>query len=270
MPETRDLVRLLGTRFIERKDVKAFQRDDGAWFPERSKFTMKDFEDHLSGRKTLGHYMLSQEGNCKLFAYDFDLVKHARDCSDNKCKGCAVEFANLVMSESGNPHEVDGSIHRGIPREMFNEQSPARETLIINLRCLVEGIALRVNRELGIPVAIATSGHKGLHLYGFTGSMPAEATRKIALSILEEMTVFERFRGDNFWRHKNDFEVVDIEVFPKQTSLDGKDLGNLMKLPLGVHRVTGVRSEFITTKSTLNRLVPMDPINALEGDLPWE
>lgn len=268
MSDTRELVKLLGTKFIQRKDVKAFQREDGAWFPDRTKFTMQDFADHLEGRKTLGHYMLDQDGYCKLFAFDLDLVKHARNCTETTCKGCAVTFANLVPDDNGNPQAQDEPLV-GIPREMYYAGSPALDTLTINLRCLAEGLALKIDK-IGVPVAVATSGHKGLHVYGFTGSIPAEAARQLALNVLEELSVFEPFRGQNFWRHKFAYEVLDIEVFPKQGSLEGKDLGNLMKLPLGVHRVTGQRAEFISMKSGYSRLVSMDPTRALDGDLPWE
>ncbi len=146
-----------------------------------------------------------------------------------------------------------------------------RRTLTINLRCMAEGLALRVSRQLNIPVAITDSGGKGLHVYGFTGSMPANAVREIALSFLKELEgTFEAFRGLNFWRHTTSYPMLDIEVFPKQASLDGKELGNLMALPLGVHRVTGRKKSFLSTNCALDRLVEMDPMRALSGDLPWE
>lgn len=42
-----------------------------------------------------------------------------------------------------------------------------------------------------------------------------------------------------------DLSAFDMEVFPKQVQLTGKGLGNLVKLPLGIHRLTGKRSYFI-------------------------
>ena len=41
-----------------------------------------------------------------------------------------------------------------------------------------------------------------------------------------------------------DISAFNMEVFPKQDYLKGKGLGNLVKLPLGVHRLTGKRSYF--------------------------
>lgn len=275
MPEQRELVRLLGTKFIQRRDVKAFQADDGAWYPERSSFTMKDFTDHLAGTRTLGHYLLDQDDMCKFFAFDLDLVQHGEQCPakltpGTKCSGCPVTFPNLIMDEKGDPQsDLFWTVN---PREAWQDPNhPARETLIIEMRCLAEGLALRAHRTLNMPVAIATSGHKGLHVYVFTdGPLPAEASRQLAIGLLDGYGCFEPVRGQHFWRHTTSYKTLEIEVFPKQTSLEGKDLGNLMKLPLGVHRVTGQRAEFLTTKCGYNRLIPMDPIRALEGDLPWE
>lgn len=268
MTETRELVRLLGSKFIQRRDVKAFQQDDGAWYPDRTPFTMQDFEAHLAGTRTLGHYMLDPEGNCKLFAFDLDLVKHNRECPGGTCTGCDVTFPNLVPDGQDNPQATDFPFV-GIPREMYKADNAALRSLKIQLRCMAEGLAYRVSQH-GIPVAIATSGHKGLHVYGFTGCVPAEVAKSVAIGVLEDFGCFEPFKGQNFWRHKSSYHVLDIEVFPKQDNLNGKDLGNLMKLPLGVHRVTKNRSTFLSTSSSYDRFITMDPERVLSGDYPWE
>ncbi|MBF0531108.1 MAG: DNA primase, partial [Deltaproteobacteria bacterium] len=44
---------------------------------------------------------------------------------------------------------------------------------------------------------------------------------------------------------KGDLKAFGLEIFPKQDQLTGKGLGNLVKLPLGVHRATGKPSYFI-------------------------
>jgi hypothetical protein len=43
---------------------------------------------------------------------------------------------------------------------------------------------------------------------------------------------------------KTDLEYFQLEVFPKQDHVSGQGFGNLVKLPLGVHRKTGKRSYF--------------------------
>jgi hypothetical protein len=45
-----------------------------------------------------------------------------------------------------------------------------------------------------------------------------------------------------------DLSCFQLEVFPKQDRLEGKGLGNLVKLPLGVHRLTGRPSYFLHSK----------------------
>lgn len=273
MIDSVELVKALGTRFVARKDVKSFQAEDGAWYPDRSPMTMADFEAHFNGSKTMGHYLLDTDSNCKLFAFDIDLAKHDRTCEDRTCKGGCVQYTG-----------ADNVLYTINPREVWQADRAAyglvdgdlplfHDLLTMDLKCMAEGLARYANRVLNLPVSIATSGGKGLHVYVYTGLMPAETARHAALTVLTGMGCFEPFRGENFWRHTQYYPALDIEVFPKQTSLDGKDLGNLMKLPLGVHRVTKQRAEFIHTKGALGRLTPadvMDPERALTGDLPWE
>jgi hypothetical protein len=211
-------------------------------------FTMQDFDDHLAGTKTFGHYMLSPEGNTKLFAYDIDLNKTGFYRTDDSEED--VEC---------NPREV-----------WLTEGHPGIKHLTIQLRAMAEGLALAVWNRIEVPVAIATSGGKGLHVYGFTGSVPGDVARELATGILDGFGCFEATRGQNFYMHRSEYPSLSIEVFPKQANLDGKDFGNLMKLPLGVHMRTGRRSEFLTTKAPLSELVPMDPIAALTGQLPWQ
>ena len=225
--EVRELVRELGSRFIARKDVKAFQRNDGAWFPDRNPFTMQDFRDHLAGTKTLGHYLLDENSNCKLFAFDIDLVKHGQNCPGPGCKGCPVDFLGMEIDpETGNVI-LNGLEYSRLVRDAFKNpgEYECYETLVINLRCMADGLARMIHRKYGIPVAIAKSGSKGLHVYGFTGEMPAEVQKQLALDLLTGTGAFEAVRGDNFWKHSSSYPMLEIEVFPKQTSLDGKDLG---------------------------------------------
>lgn len=263
MTDTQELVRLLGTRFIQRRDVKAFQAEDGAWYPTREPMTMADFQAHFSGSKTMGHYLLDQDNNCKLFAFDLDLVKHNRDCTGGGCKGCE----SILLGD-------DGVQYSGIPRNVWpNDEHPLGRQLTKDLRAMAEGLCWTIIDlfEMEFPVAIATSGNKGLHVYAFTGTISAEVARASALSVLKNFSsVLEPFRGDNFWRHKTEYLSLDIEVFPKQTSLDGKDLGNLMSLPLGVNQVTKRTKRFLTSKSSQDQLVEKDPVEVLSGDNPWD
>lgn len=82
-----------------------------------------------------------------------------------------------------------------------------------------------VLKRRGLSSAIERSGGKGYHVWVvFDQYAPAADLRRIAAAVADEAG----FTG---------------EVFPKQDA--AKDLGNLVKLPLGVHAKTGERSAWI-------------------------
>jgi len=96
-----ELAKRLGFLFIERRDVKAWQQENGGYFPDYGPLTLKDLRSHLAGlpqygdvlnqdgtprtdknghklralRAHMGHYLVSQENKCRLFAFDIDLKK---------------------------------------------------------------------------------------------------------------------------------------------------------------------------------------------------
>ncbi|VBB44570.1 DNA primase small subunit [uncultured Desulfatiglans sp.] len=95
-------------------------------------------------------------------------------------------------------------------------------------------------QELGKPMNLFAlpefSGGKGYHFwFFFEEPVPArplkEALAALAGALRPDLTFF------------------DLEVFPKQDQLGGKGLGNLVKLPLGLHRVTGKPSYFLQKRS---------------------
>lgn len=267
-----ELIKLIGNRFIARKDVKAVERTNGAWNPvtdtgkadgKRLGFTMQNFTDHLTGRKTYGHYLVNKEGQCKLFAFDLDLDKEGW----------------WIDTEAHDDTDISQIMQGGIkcsPREVWMAQDPPEflDYFTMALRGIADGLAHMIDRLSNgtVHTAIADSGGKGLHVYGFTGLMPAEHVRDFARSVLTEFDIFEPTRGDNFWKATSAgaYRNVTIEVFPKQDNLDGKDLGNLMRLPLGVNQKTGRRGHFISSSARVTKLIEMDPMRALSGDLPWE
>lgn len=79
---------------------------------------------------------------------------------------------------------------------------------------------------------IEFSGGKGFHFwYFFDPAVEAGAARGLLETIRNSLA--------------GDISAFGLEVFPKQDALSGKGLGNLVKLPLGIHRLTGKRSYFI-------------------------
>lgn len=268
-----ELAVLLGKRFIERRDVKARQFNDGSgWAPDRDKannnlkWNMTDLRHHVAGEMTFGHYMVSLEGNTKLFAFDIDLKKVGWTMPVYQEGEADEEKTTNLDAEPCNPREV-----------WLDVNNPGRTWLTIQLRCCADSIAERTHKLFDVPVAIATSGCKGLHVYGFTGTIPAEEARAAAITVLESFTHpdgshwFVPTKGVNFYGRPEDERTnLEIEVFPKQDNLDQKEFGNLMKLPLGIHRKTGARSRFIRSDVPYEKLVTKDATAVLEGELPWE
>lgn len=259
-----ELAALLAKRFVARKDVFAAQKPSGIYTPvetgsgddkEYVRWKMSHFRDHVAGRASYGHYLLDTDDTCKLFAYDIDLVEGWPDPEDPK------PGVLLPVTVSWR-----GQTWTGNPRAAWADpdcEPWLREALVNGLRGVAEDLAARVASKLRIEVGIAYSGNKGLHVYGFTGLKPAAQVRKAALLILRSYDgEFEPTKGDNFWRHAY-FDTMSIEVFPKQDSLAGKNLGNLMRLPCGVNRKSKQEGFFLDTDTPWDDLYPADPVEAL-------
>jgi len=87
------------------------------------------------------------------------------------------------------------------------------------------------SKSLGQRPLLEFSGNKGFHFWYFFNPAVQASTAKQAL---EEIRV----------GLQADLSVFKLEVFPKQASLSKKGFGNLVKLPLGVHRLSGKKSFF--------------------------
>ena len=86
--------------------------------------------------------------------------------------------------------------------------------------------------SVGMTPLTEFSGGKGFHFwYCFDAPVPATLARKVLEKICKAVS--------------GDLTAFNLEVFPKQDQLSGKGFGNLVKLPLGIHRVSGKQSRFI-------------------------
>lgn len=284
---TTELVDLIAKKFIARPDVKAQQHSSGdAYFPvvdrytkERLPWTREDLEAHLAGQKTFGHYMVSQDNECKLFAFDVDLRKNEKSPD-----GRQVTWSGSapIPSHYGEVEKFAGEIIQFDPRLAWQDRAhPARDWMKYQFRMVAHLLCSVIEKELDIPCAAAYSGSKGIHVYGFTGLMSAADVRagaEIALDALAERPYcdgVEPYKGKHFFKFKNDDPIegypnLSIEVFPKQENLDSKDVGNLMRLPLGRNFKSEDPTFFIDMTSALNDLVPVDPIHALTSTSPFK
>jgi hypothetical protein len=103
------------------------------------------------------------------------------------------------------------------------------------LRRAVHGEATRlltVLRRLGLDPVLEDSGFKGRHLWLFLPD-PVPAGRAVAFGRALLASTAPRPEG------------VKVELFPKQAGLSEGGLGNLVKLPLGIHLRSGRRAELL-------------------------
>jgi hypothetical protein len=99
-----------------------------------------------------------------------------------------------------------------------------------------------------IPHAIEFSGNKGYHVWVFFNK-PAFAENVRALATEMREAVGGSISGD-----------PHIEIFPKQDRLtDSNPLGNLVKVPLGIHPVTKNRSRFVLPHTSWEEGESVDP-----------
>lgn len=273
----RELVKLLAKKFIARPDLRAMQFEDGHYepmrpspnghskFSEQHSFDMSSLLDHVRGVASYGHYMVNQQDLVKLFVLDIDIEKTGR-----------LPFAV-------DEHGVLSDFRLANPREFWTtrQPGPARTMMKFQLRSLANEAARIIRQELDIQVAVAYSGHKGVHVYGFMPKpMKAADAREGARIAIEAIGRWKPHRGEHIFkytpdpRHNDDpeytYEQYTMEVYPKQDSLANKDLGNLVRLPTGKNlKSPRDGAFFLDLRQALTEFVPRDPVEALTTSDPW-
>lgn len=233
LADAKSVAKLFASNFIARSDVKARQLPNGEWRPDDTPFSMADLLSHINGQQSLGHYMLDKQGRCKLFAFDIDLQK-------------ATPEKNIwwpVPTHKSSTGLLD-FFENGDPRAQWEGINDRPEWLqyfyIEQMMSCAKVLVKAIEEVIQVPVAVSYSGHKGLHVYGFTGLCKGEEAREAALIALEHSNSFEAWRGKNFFvgkRVDNDaiagWPQLSVEIFPKQDQVSEGGYGNLMRLPLG-------------------------------------
>lgn len=109
----------------------------------------------------------------------------------------------------------------------------------------------------GIYPIIENSGNKGVHIWFFFETpVESKIVRNFLNKILQESQI------DKKW--------TNYEVFPKQDELKNKELGNLVKLPLGIHKKKIKRGLFVNAdgfafKNQFDYLMKIEPV--LDADI---
>lgn len=267
---TRDAIaNAFASKFIARTDAKAEQQKDGKWHVHttdgkrespRIGWRREDLNAHLEGKRTFGHYLLSTENKCKLFAFDVDLEKAGR------LPSVPIEASGEL---GGDGYDASFQDVNDLRAAWLDRANPARDFMKLQFKEIAHKLLVATSKDLGLPCAAAYSGGKGIHVYAFTGLIDAGEAREGLQIVLDTVGDFEPIRGENFVRHK-DYPNLSIELFPKQNSLEGKDLGNLMRLPLGKNlKAPQEPAFFIDMIGPFGQMQPLDPITALTMETPW-
>jgi hypothetical protein len=155
-------------RFVGRTDVFSIQLPSGIYVPVKREITDKDLEEHLSGKTTIGCYVINQSGLARFGVIDIDK----------------------------SPEEVDFAIRLG------------------------ESIMLLFP---DFDRVLETSGRRGCHIWVF---MKQDETPRFIRNLIKTRLKLGGFSDK-------------IEVFPKQDRITEGGFGNLVKLPLGKHKLGG-------------------------------
>lgn len=128
---------------------------------------------------------------------------------------------------------VDIDIAKHVLKQVLSDDEKFKE---MDYRC--HKVAQEIYDELSkfnIPVLIENSGFKGRHVWVFFSKpIPARIVKKF---------------GDTLKLNiKNLTPDINLEIFPKQNFVKTEGVGNLVKLPLGIHLGNGKRS-FFTDKN---------------------
>ena len=269
---TEELENWIAKRFIQRRDVKAVQFKNGAYSPDYKLehpghhapmgFAREHLAAHLAGTSTYGHYVLDADSKCRVITFDIDLVD---DFSGTWCDMLKVYQEEEPVFIGVNPREVWQN------RDMID----ARNWLKYQFKMLATKFCSAFV-EMGLPTAAAYSGSKGIHVYGFCDPMDAKEAfegAELALAMIDE---FEPYKGSHTFIHRNTdpwsgYRNMTVEVYPKQESLEGKTLGNLLRLPLGRNLKSEDPTFFLDLDCPMVEFKPHpDPVRLLREGNPFQ
>lgn len=269
MDQSRLAETLLET-FVQRRDVYAVQDRNGAYRPIYQELTTHVVERHLAGEITVGHYMPDEQALTRIICFDVDL----------EVDGVWMQYPDFAQLPEGLTRDGEDAwtgkstvVHPSRPREDWRDRAhPGRGWYKQLLRTFGDALSWAMSSELGIRTLLSYSGSKGVHAYGLTGPIPASEARagaQIALAAAGGVIggMFAPARGSNFYKISGGAPwatSVAVETFPKQDSLEGKKLGNLLRLPLGTNQKSPDPCFFVDQTKAQTHLEPVtDPLSVL-------
>lgn len=269
------LERLILDAFVARDDVYARQGLDGAYMPVYQPLNEATVERHLRAEESVGHYLATTEGITKVVALDVDLEPSGVWMQYPEPYEYPMDLAGAELDQWMAQHV---RVHAAHPRDDWrNRAHPGRAWYKEMLRTCGEYLARAMETQLGIPTLISYSGSKGIHVYGLTSGVHVSDAKAGAELALHEAGryfggEFAPLRGKNFYQIDGGppwAQSFAVETFPKQDSMEGKKLGNLMRLPLGKHLKNPSDPTFFVDRTlAYTHLAPHpDPAAALTGTL---
>lgn len=250
-----EIADLIFSRFIARSDVYSRQLLTGEYNPVNAPLNAIKVLEHLRAEATYGHYLLDGD-QTNLFAFDIDF----RDGAGNWVQ--EADLTQMPMEYVSDPEASQWFAQNSLiyPEPDLraawkNRAHPGRAWFKRQMRQMVEELTCRIRDDLGLATAAAYSGNKGVHVYGFTGRIPAGEAREAASLVLQSWGKFQLKSGSNFYEDKSpgwysNFGNFEIEVFPKQDSVKPGSYGNLMRLPLGRNHKNVSDPTFFLDQST--------------------
>lgn len=254
--ELLDLIFLLGdrTRFAQalaaarsRIGEEAYRRRAeaiGGWEAKAfdSTVTASPFEDLLVRRQAMERYLRLFSGREDCFARQWANRAEGKSgyVPERRPFGPAELEEHLAGRKTYGIYllQADARVRTAVvdmdlsPRFRTGKLSADDKRLVLRERQYLFARIKELSLQAGAAPLIEFSGGKGFHFWYFFDPAVEAA---VARSFLE--TIRQALAGD--------ISTFGLEVFPKQDSFSGKGLGNLVKLPLGIHRLTGKRSYFI-------------------------
>jgi hypothetical protein len=121
----------------------------------------------------------------------------------------------------------------------------------------VRSLLSEIRKDVPGEAVLVERSRRGYHVWVFfRPPVPATFANRFGLELARRTAVPVTTKNPD----------LHLEVFPKQFSASEKQPGNLIKLPLGVHALSGRRTEFVSPEDFSTVL---DPVSALSSVRPW-
>jgi len=108
--------------FIGRRDDFAWQRSDGRYRRAGSRVNLLDLGEHLAGRRTMGTYVIDEQGLCSFAVFDADM--HMRVLDDPCLRELRIERRMLAQGQRRGMDVIQARFGRA------NLFAPVRRTVI--------------------------------------------------------------------------------------------------------------------------------------------